>query len=118
MGVEKNMREREPNIIDDTSLAPEEYKEIIRLIRRGAKDLEQKWENAVHLTKKAFEVAGIDIPSIVETGKWEQYVHLISLSVRELAKSRGLVGSNSGWRITPQSDKLEVNRVLPKTDLS
>lgn len=112
------MREREPDIIDDTSLAPEEYKEIIRLIRRGARDLTQNWKNAIHLTKKAFDVAGIPLPTLSETGKWEQYIHLISISVRELAKSRGLVGKESSWRLSSPNSDLKSDRVLPKVKLS
>lgn len=117
MELLREMREREPLVTDETSLPPVELKNLIRLIRKGAKDLEQKWKNAIHLTNKAYDVAGFKLPHMSESGAWQQYQQLIGLSVRELAKARGLQGKHSDWRLTEPSDKLEPKTVIPPENL-
>ena len=108
------LKEREPMISGDgTALPPVIIKEIQHNIRKGAKDLEQAWRDAVHLCRKAYDVAGHDIPPIADKDAWEQYTHLIAVSVRELHKARGNSGAAGEWR------KTEVKRyddqVIPKS---
>jgi hypothetical protein len=71
--------------------------EIRKNIRKGAKDLEQNWKNALHLLNKAYEVAGVKVPTPENKKAWKQYEELIQYSVKELADARGLDGP---WRIT------------------
>lgn len=97
----REMRESEPRLIGDgTSIPPVAIKEIKHLIRKGAKDLNQKWKDAVHLVKKAYDVAGYTLPKITQKDGWTQYEHLIGFAVRELAKTRGRVGAETTWRTT------------------
>ena len=88
-------------IEDETKALPELIlHEIRKNIRRGAKDLEQNWKNALHLLNKAYEVTGIKVPSPEDKQAWKQYEELIQYSVKELADTRGLEGS---WRTTTKT---------------
>lgn len=69
--------------------------EIRKNIRTGAKDLNQKWKNALELTNKALEVASIQPPTPSKKAAWNQYEELIRFSVQQLAATRGLKGD---WR--------------------
>lgn len=112
----REMKEQEPSIPDDeTSLPPIAIKDIKRLIRKGAKDLDQKWRSAVHLTKKAYDVAGHKIPQINDAGAWSQYQHLIAFSVEELSKARGLRGQYADWRITEPREYDDEDTVIPSS---
>ncbi len=71
--------------------------ELKKLIRKGASDLEQKWENALELVNKAYQVASVRRPAADQTGAWKQYEDMISFGVKELSKNRGLDGK---WRTT------------------
>jgi hypothetical protein len=111
----KEMRETEPNITGDgTAIAPVLIKEIKHNIRKGAKDLNQKWNNSIHLVKKAYDVAGQELPKITQKDAWIQYTHLIGFAVRELAKARGAKGPAADWRISQFKDRGDDNTVLPK----
>jgi hypothetical protein len=109
------LKEREPMIGGDGSaLPPVTIKEIQANIRKGAKDLDQNWKDAVHLTRKAYDVAGHDIPSMGDQDAWEQYTHLITVAVRELHKARGSSGQFSKWRSTDMRKFDDENTAIPK----
>lgn len=80
---------------DFTALPDAVIKEIQGNIRKGAKDLEQKWKNALELVNTAYHVASVKRPGRSQQGAWEQYESLISFAVRQLSAARGLDG---GWR--------------------
>lgn len=82
---------------DFTSLPDSVVKEIQGNIRKGAKDLDQKWKNALELVNTAYHVASVKRPGRSQQGAWEQYESLISFAVRQLSATRGL---NGGWRTT------------------
>lgn len=93
------LKEREPMLNGDgTAFPPIIVKEIQRNIRKGAKDLDQNWKNAVHLCRKAFDVCGVEVPLMNTGDAWIQYEHLVSVAVRELHKARGSTGKYSDWR--------------------
>ena len=71
--------------------------EIEKLIRDGAKDLEQKWANALELVHKAYEVAQVQRPTPDMNDAWKQYETMLSLAVKNLAKHRGRDGD---WRMS------------------
>lgn len=99
------MRESEPNLSGDgTAIPPIAVKDIKHLIRKGSKDLSQKWKDAIHLVKKAYDVAGYTLPLITQKDGWSQYEHLISFAVKELAKNRGFKGKTD-WRTTQSKIK-------------
>lgn len=66
-------------------------------IRKGAKDVEQKWESAIELTNKAYEVANVPLPTPSDEVQWKTYEQLLQYAVRQLALTRGNVGE---WRMT------------------
>lgn len=83
---------------DDLSLLPDSViGEIKKNIRTGAKDLEQKWKNALELVHKAYHVANIRRPTPDQKGAWKQYEELIKFGVRQLSACRGLDGE---WRMS------------------
>lgn len=110
------MREAEPVMDGDGSaLPPIILKELKRLIRKGARDLQQKWKDSLHLVRKAYDVTGYKIPSVLQKDAWTQYEHLIAFAVRELANARGLK-TNTSWRLKkPQqkNDNVLPDSVLP-----
>jgi len=71
------------------------FKELKSNISKGAKDLDQKWKNALELTYKAYQVAGVRRPLPSEKMAWKQFEELLAFSVRSLSATRGLDGD---WR--------------------
>lgn len=71
--------------------------EIKSNIRKGAKDLQQKWKNALELVHKAYQVANVRRPVPTEKGAWKQYEELIQHAVKQLVATRGL---NGEWRVS------------------
>lgn len=82
---------------DLSKLNQDRIDELEKLIRDGAKDLEQEWANALELVHKAYEVAQIQRPTPDMEGAWKQYEDLLSYAVKELAKHRGL---DAKWRMS------------------
>lgn len=70
--------------------------EITGLIRKGAKDLEQRWKNAFELVHTAFHVANVKRPTPDKKGAWKQYEELLKVAVRALFDARG----NGDWRMS------------------
>jgi hypothetical protein len=85
----------------DITVYPEiVIKELRKLIREGANDLEQQWKNALELVNTAFKVANIRIPLPDQKGAWKQYEELIQYGVKQLHDARGIDGP---WRLTNSS---------------
>lgn len=82
---------------DITTLPGAVISELQKLVRQGAKDLAQDWENALELVHKAYQVANVRRPAPDQKGAWKQYEELIKFGVMELNKTRGLSGK---WRMT------------------
>lgn len=83
---------------DDLTLLPDSVLgEIKSNIRTGAKDLEQKWKNALELVHKAYQVANVRRPTPDQKGAWKQYEEMISFGVRQLTATRGIDGD---WRMS------------------
>ncbi len=82
---------------DITTLPDVVIKEVKKLIRQGASDLEQNWANALELTNTAYKVAGLPLPNPSKKGAWSQYEDMIALAVQQLAATRGTGGK---WRLT------------------
>lgn len=66
-------------------------------IRKGAKDIEQNWKNALELVHKAYEVSSVRRPTPDTPQPWKQYEQLIQFAVRQLANTRGMSGE---WRMS------------------
>lgn len=82
---------------NDITLLPDAVLgEIKSNIRTGAKDLEQKWKNALELVHKAYQVTNIRRPLPDEKGAWRQYEEMIRYGVRQLSATRGIDGE---WRM-------------------
>jgi hypothetical protein len=96
-------REREPLQDGDPEevLAPHKVKNLQVLIRKGAKDLDQDWKNAIHLCNKAYKVAGHQLPLPHMKDGWEQYEYLLSFTVGVLSNTRG---PDAKWRSTESKD--------------
>lgn len=78
-------------------LMPGEMDEIQKNIRKGAKDLDQQWKSAAHLTNKAYEVSKHQVPTPIQQDLWAQYFENIQRAVELLKKYRGL---ENDWRLT------------------
>ena len=82
---------------DLDALPPDVMTEIQKNIRAGARDVEQKWANALELIHKAYEVSGIERPTPDLKNAWKQYEENIAYAVLQLKKYRGIDGD---WRTT------------------
>jgi hypothetical protein len=81
---------------DDPTLLPDMVvSELKGNIRKGAKDLEQKWKNALELVHKAYHVSNVQLPTPTKKGAWKQYEELIRFGVQQLSATRGIKGD---WR--------------------
>lgn len=81
---------------DITALPDQVIAEIRKNINSGAKDLEQKWANALELVNKAYQVSNVRLPLPNQKGAWKQYEDLIKEAVRKLSDARGIDGD---WRM-------------------
>lgn len=79
------------------ALPEDAMSELQKNIRAGAKDIEQKWANALELVHKAYEVTGIQRPTPDMKNAWKQYEENLEYAVQQLAKYRGL---NGDWRMS------------------
>jgi hypothetical protein len=82
---------------DPELLPPDIMSEVQKNIRDGAKDITQKWANALELVHKAYEVAAVERPTPDMRKAWKQYEENLTYAVKQLAKYRGVDGS---WRMT------------------
>lgn len=73
------------------------FSEIKSNIRKGAKDLEQQWRDALELVHKAYQVTSVRRPIPSQKGAWKQYEELIKYGVQQLRSSRGTEGA---WRMS------------------
>ena len=94
--------------MDDLSkLPPDVVKNLENDIRRGAKDFDQAWSNALELVHKVYDVRKVERPLPSMKAAWNQYERLIRFAVDQLSKNRGADGP---WRSTfadRPSDKAE-----------
>ena len=74
--------------------------EIQSNMRKGAKDKDQDWSNALELCHKAYEVCGVEHPDPSWKTAWKQYEENIQYAVQMLAKFHGLDGN---WRMSSRS---------------
>ena len=85
----------------DMSELPEgTMSEIQSNMRKGAKDKDQDWSNALELCHKAYEVCGVERPDPSWKTAWKQYEENIQYAVQMLAKFHGLDGN---WRMSSRS---------------
>jgi len=98
---------------DDITLLPDSVLgEIKSNIRAGARDLEQKWKNALELVHKAYQVANIRRPTPDQKGAWKQYEDMIKFGVAQLRATRGIDGD---WRMTQISIREAYEQEPDKT---
>ena len=96
-------KESVPSLIDfliqeneDLSALPDKVMgEIKSNIRKGAKDLQQQWKDALELVHKAYQVTLVRRPAPDQKGAWKQYMDLIGYGVQQLRHTRGVDGK---WR--------------------
>ena len=94
----------------DLSELPEDaMKGIQKNIRNGAKDLDQKWANALELVHKAYEVANVQRPEPDMSAAWKQYEENIQYAVQQLAKTRGI---NGDWRMSSSTLSESASKML------
>ena len=85
---------------DLTELPEGEINKVKANIRKGAKDLNQKWANALELVHTAYEVAKVERPDITMEAAWKQYEDMIKYAVEQLSDARGIDGD---WRMSSSS---------------
>lgn len=93
----KDLAQLHENDDELSSLPDLAVSDIKSNIRKGAKDLEQNWKDALELTKRAYLVSGINLPTPTQSKAWKQYEDLIKYGVQQMAATRGLDGD---WRLT------------------
>jgi hypothetical protein len=82
---------------DLSALPPDAIKEIKKLIKDGAEDLDKEWVNALELVQQAYKVAGVERPTPSERSAWEQYEEMLVVGVEELSKNRK---NNKDWKMS------------------
>ena len=98
MDLLKNLIVTRINEEDDPEMLPPDImSEVQKNIRDGAKDIQQKWSNALELVHKAYEVAGVERPTPDLRKSWKQYEENLTYAVQQLAKYRGMDGD---WRMS------------------
>lgn len=98
MSIMKYLVNTKLNEEDDPEvLPPDIMSEIQKNIRDGAKDVKQKWANALELVHKAYDVASVERPTPDLRKSWKQYEENLTYAVQQLAKFRGMDGD---WRMT------------------
>lgn len=98
---------------DDTRLPASVTSEIVGLIKKGAKDLQQAWKNTFELVHTAYHVANVKRPHPTHKGAWKQYEDMLKHGVKALADTRGLSGMwrsssvafKEGFEDTPELDQ-------------
>lgn len=96
---------------DPEVLPPDVMSELQKNIRDGAKDIQQKWANALELVHKAYEVAGVERPTPDLRKAWKQYEENMTYAVQQLGKFRGM---DADWRMTSMmfTEALEAKKKL------
>lgn len=96
---------------DPEMLPPDVMSTIQKNIRDGAKDIQQKWSNALELVHKAYSVESVDRPTPDLRKGWKQYEENLSYAVQQLAKYRGMDGD---WRMSSAifTEALEAKKKL------
>lgn len=96
---------------DPEVLPPDVMSELQKNIRDGAKDIQQKWSNALELVHKAYEVEGVERPTPDLRKSWKQYEENLTYAVQQLAKYRGMDGD---WRMSSAifTEALEAKKKL------
>jgi hypothetical protein len=90
------LEDKESKVLDKLTTLPDSIVgELKKLIRKGAQDINQNWENAKELVDTAYHVGRIRRPVPDQRGAWKQYEELLKHGVNELWKTRGNKGS---WR--------------------
>lgn len=84
---------------DNSELPEKSIKDLQSLIRKGAEN-SGKWNNALELVHKSYEVSSIQRPTPNMQNAWKQYETLISYTVNQLSKYHGQSGT---WRMTSES---------------
>jgi|SRR5271157_1290265 len=98
MDLLKNLLKTQINEEDDPEeLPPDVMSEVQKNIRDGAKDVQQKWSNALELVHKAYEVAAVQRPTPDMRKGWKQYEENLTYAVQQLAKFRGM---DADWRMS------------------
>ena len=82
---------------DLDGLPEDVYNEIQKNLRDGAKDQDHQWANALDLTHKAYDIAGVQRPTPDMKNAWTQYEENLQYAVAQLAKYRGMDGD---WRMS------------------
>lgn len=91
-------------LIEPRKLSPLEMTEIQKKIRKGAKDIDEKWASAIDLTNTAYKHLGQEIPNSPANGEaWDCYQENIEHAVEMLAKYRGL--DDQTWRLSDAPDE-------------
>lgn len=84
---------------DDLSKLPEDIiKDLKKLIRDGAADLDLEWPNSLELVKRAYTVQGIERPTPAERTAYTQFEELLKYAVEQLADARKDTGNS--WRMS------------------
>lgn len=98
MDLLKNLIFTNINEEDDPEVLPPDVMSAIQKnIRDGAKDIQQKWANALELVHKAYEVEAVERPTPDLRKSWKQYEENLTYAVQQLAKFRGMDGD---WRMS------------------
>lgn len=80
---------------DLSELPPNVVSDIEKEVRKGAKDINLPWANALELVHASYLAAGAERPSPNMAAAWKQYEKFIQLAVKQLSKYRGVKGD---WR--------------------
>ena len=76
---------------DDTMSA------LKKSINKNAKDLEKEWKGPTNLVDSTFEELNVPKPSAHLKLRWQQYLKLLGIAVRDLRDSRGMKASWSNY---------------------
>jgi len=66
-------------------------------ISKAAKDMDKEWKGPKELVDFVFSELNINIPSLDQKNRWEQYLEFIREAVTALHKARGFDGI---WSLT------------------
>lgn len=90
--VEKKKEKKKELFVNKDENVPfpdDTVKGIEKDINKLSKDMKKNWKSAKELVDTAFEENKVPIPMAFMKSRWEQYVNLLSVAIKNLKDARG-----------------------------
>ena len=76
----------------------DQKKQIMKLIKRGARDPDIFWANALDLVKSSYDVTNVELPLPSVTDQWDDLESLLGYAVQQLDKATADGIRDKSWK--------------------